>query len=181
MLKANKQINFVSETPMAHPAIRTHLNLCIWRKWIRDEIDECSIRMGWKQNKTNRGKKKRKMKSLLDNKMTLRWRIKCDRTNTQNVNFVRWIPFNRRWTAPAIIDFCRYSTYSIFLLLRMIYKRRTIVCHNLYVFFQYSQQPQTQTHTPGLLLFFDFFFRCKHLDCLQRYCNTCRISMLNCV
>lgn len=49
--------------------------------------------MGRKQNKTNRGKKKRKMKSLLDNKMTLRWRIKCDHTqrHTQNVNFVRWI------------------------------------------------------------------------------------------
>lgn len=74
MLKTNKQIKFISETPMAHSA-SIHLNLCVFGE-SESKMKSMSIQYRWAQKKskrheTKRNEAKQKIKSALDNKMTL--------------------------------------------------------------------------------------------------------------
>lgn len=127
------------------------LNLCLekvkrrWNRWVFNA----------------NGPKENVLKSMLDNKMTLWWRIKCEFRELKSLN--------RRWTVSAIIDFCRYTRFNRFfvcVMIQMIYRRCTIVCQNLYL----PKLTHKQTCCYCLCLL------CKHLRLI-----ICRISILNSV
>lgn len=61
MLKANKQINFISETPMAHPTIQTHIWTCVFGE-SEFEMKSMSVQYEWAGIEEKRIEAKRRAK-----------------------------------------------------------------------------------------------------------------------